>query len=1434
MSKRWFRWLGGGILAVLLAWSGWRLSIEVPEMLRKAEDGIVAAAARYGLDVRHGGLKLHILHFYLSLDDIEVRDAAPGRLLARAGNVEISLSPIRFLRGDIPVSRVRVRNFRVEAGEWNRGLYDRIASSEGGGTGRLPELLFVDGSVRIHPLGALRGMEADVRELRIHHGRYLGTRIHASVARVSGKIAVPGGGIVAWPFPSVDADMVYKGDVLKVRRLRAWGKASRVRVSGFLEKGKRLLEGEASGEVDLEKWIAAGYPGTLFLRSSVRKGKIEFSASASGPWRNPAAQARVHLRDGDFQGAAVPEADASLSAKGRVVRLDRARAKLMGGTLDAAGSYDVDSSRGGLSAGFSRISLAAVPWAAFGVPFRLSGQASLDVTVSGTPDLLRGSASLSLPGGFERPSGRGREGIKVRNPVSAEASAELSGRKTLRLESVRIRAGRAELLAAGEIVPGARSLDLRGTVRAPAGRAAEYGFRQPVSWKGIAGEWAVSGILDRPRAKVSLAVRELAAWSLPPVPLMLKAEGMPTDAVHFAADMAADSFKATAAGTVTALTDPERSRTTLSVSAREINLEDGNRWVSAVLASLGRDAAEIGEYLRGAKGKAEADGRLGIGPGTIDFQGSARSPRMELRGIALSSVRAEGEYGRTDAGGRWTARGEGKLGDGVVRVAAKGQPGGRAEASAEVSGLRIPHALALLSRGGIGKVEGTVDARAEAREGPKGWEIPRASAEARELSVGSARIAEVRAEGTLGPSAGRFSVTSASPGISLSGWIQRGDGWPADVSLSATGLPTSFLLAAAGRPDPASGGTWSAEAGGVVRLAPLFEGKPIVPGVFPVFHGSVHAEGPAAGAVRFRDLRASGSRQGDTLAGELVTGGPDTRLAWEISLREPFGFRLEGPFSAGEPLNGVPRDDKRRVSIRGRARIAGALRAVERTAGTVRIDEVTYREGGWELSGKDLEAEMDAEGIRLDGGTLAAAGSPVKISGRVSWGGDIDARIDGKLPAGLVRLAVPGVFDRLDGIVTAEVRITGNRSEPVIVGTGRLEGGTLSFLGYAQQFEALKADAVLSREKIVFEHFEGRSGGGYIDGWGEVPLQMDAGQRMYFSVDFFDMRYPYPEDFRPVVQGHVELFGPVDGLMATGEVEVQSARYTKNMYPERALLDFKRRLADVSARREESDFRVRLDIDVMADRTIRIRNNLADASASGEFKVQGDSGKVIILGSFDVYEGDVEFYGNRYELKRVIVDFQDPRRNNPRLDARAETTKGDYTIAVLVSGTLEKPEVDFSSDPPLSQTDIVSLLSFGVTTQTLLTPGTRSSTGTPGTVGGAAIAIGSFAGGVDEKIRGAVGLDKFSIETGFSQTTQTFEPRFVARKSFEDRLSVTMSTSIGTTSETAASGEVRLLENVYLEGGWESATKSAPGQVSGDLKVRFRFQSLKDLLHGED
>jgi len=1431
MSMRWVRWTGGGLLLLLLlSVVGWRLSLEIPERVRRAEAALVAAAAREGIAVQYGGLKLHLLHLHVSIDNVLLRDTLADLPLGSAGSVDVSFSPLRFLTGDLPVSKVRVRNFRLEAGERNRALYDRwMATRKEGPRPSLPEILLMDGSILLTLPGPLRRFQTVVREVRIREVRFLGTHVTASLERAEGYVALPGDGGGVWPFPSVEADLFYKEGVLRVRKFKAARDSAALRLSGSLDTRKRIASGKASGELDIAGWIAAGAPGVSYVRRVVREGKAEFSATVDGPWSDPEGAARLVFRNAGFPGAAGAEGEAQLSLHGRVLRLSRAHAKLWGGVLEADGLFRTESGNVEGKASLRRVSLATVPWKAFGIPFSLAGTGDASVRIAGTADRLEGAVSLALPGGIDWISSSEGSGPALRFPMSLEAGGSVSGGRDVRIDSFLLLARKAELRGDGEGSIAGETLRLRGSLSLPAGKAADYGVGESLAWEKVAGEWEISGPWSHLRGKASLSATALAIRALPPLPVQLKIDGVPSEALHISVDVPAQRFQFTAEGTWTSPFDRSRTASEWTVAAREIDLSDTAHWVSAVAASLGADAGGASRYLAGIEGKGEADGRIRVAAEKVEAMGRFHAARVDVRGVPLRALRAEGEFGSAGSADRWNARAEGKYGAGAFHFTAHGDGGKRTSIEGKVEGIEIPQVFSLLHRDNPGELKGTVDAGFVARLGPMGWEMPRFTAGTEELSVGPTRLSGVRVEGRLGAADGTFSFRSTSPQVRIDGELQRSDGWPTKISLTASEVPTSVLLVAAGRSTVSSGGVWSAEAGGVLRLMDIVDGGPLSPGVFSAMHGSVRATDLSVGEMHFAECRASGRKNGDAFEGEVLTRAPDSRLAWSVSLREPFGFRLEGPFSLGDPGNGTAKNGNRRFSLRGRAQIEGALRAVEKTSGTVLVESLNYRDGGFELSGKDLSAQMDPTGIRWTGGTILAAGKPVRISGRVAWGGALDFRVEGKLPASAVRLVVPSVFDRLDGTVTLEARVTGTLDAPSIVGTGHLEGGIVSFIGYNQLFEGMRADAVISREKIVFDHFEGKSGGGYIDGWGEVPLKMDAGQRLYFSVDFLDMRYPYPEDFRPVVQGHAELLGPVDDLLVTGDIEVQSALYSKTMRPEKALVDFSKRLTDVSARREKSDFRVRLDINAIADGTIQIRNNLANAIAKGDFRIVGDSTRVIVLGSFDIVEGTVEFRGNKYELKRATVDFQDPRKNNPRLDVRAETKKGNVTVTVAVTGTLEKYEVDMFSDPPLGKNDIVALLSLGV-----MTPALAGQEGAVGSAAAASIALGPFKGGVEETIRGAVGLDRFAIEPGFSSTTKTFEPKFIVGKSFGDRASVSMATGIGTSNDGTATAEYKLREHVFLQGTWQSATTTQEGDLGADLKFRYRYRQWKDFFRGKE
>ena len=1406
--------------------------------MRSAGEAIRREAAERGLKVSFRNLRFHLLTLSVSLDDLSVVDALSDLPLARSESADASLSVLGILSGANPVSRIRVRNFTVEAGEANRPLFEKLRSApsrEGGEP--IPEILLVDGHARIGPLGPVRRLEAAVREFRIRQTRFLGTRVTFEADKASGELALPVAGDGRLPFDSAEADFHYDKGAIRLRRLVVKGASATVRASGLVDTAKRTAAVRASGTADIARWIAAEAPGGRRLGDFAAQGTVEFSLAVDGPFADPAVAGRASLSNGRFGGDTPADGEIAVAASEGRLRVQSFRGRLWGGTLAGRGSYDLKTEEGEGSLSLSRAALGRAPWGKWGSSWRPAGTGEVAVSASGGPGKVAADISVSVPDGFERiGADGGAAGRPIRVPLSAAASLEFAPDRALEVVAVRVRAGNAELNGSGSVSLDRRAIDLSGAFSASPGRAADYGWDYPVAWAGLAGDWDASGEAGHPRISLGVKARGLAMRALPPVPAAARIEGDPAGLVHFVADVPADVASVTGAGTLTGPLSAEPFLLEATVGVREIDFARCGPWVAAVLSSLGRDPSPAARYAAGLEGTGTADLQLSIGANAVSVSGTAELAKIASRDIEARAVLIDGSVDVRRGEVQWDVKAGGVAAEGTFALDGTGRSG-EADVTASLEKVDLGAALSVVAPEYGRRARGQVALALGAHYGTRGWEVRRFSASAPRLEAGGAVFAGVTAEGSLGAVAGSIAIAAASPAAKVSAVVRRERGWPARVRVAADNVSTAFLAAAAGRGDLQPSGTWTAEGDGIVRLGDLLDPrKPVRESIADLRFSAAAANVRLAG-TGFDAGEAAGRREGDAVTGRVRTSSPDTDLAFSIALKEPYTFRLEGPFAIGRAAlegetpggsGGAKDPGLAGLFLSGQARIAGVLGAPGETRGILKVGELGYRAGGIEVAGRDVAVLLEKEGARLAGGALHVAGTPLRVSGRVSWEGQLDARLEGAIPAATIRL-VTDVFERLDGTMHMELRATGNYKSPSVVGRGRLEGGIFSFRGYGQLFEEMTAEAVISREKIVFEHFEGRSGGGYLDGRGELPLRFGPADKMYFSVDFFDMRYPYPDEFRPTVQGHVELLGPVDDLLVTGEAEVQSARYTKTLEPENALLDFRRRFADVTARREKSAFRVRLDIDVIADGTIRVKNNLAEAEAKGEFKVVGDTSRVVVLGSFDAIEGTVSYRGNRYEIKQLNVDFQDPRRNNPRIEARAETRKGNVTVVVSVTGTLEKYEVEVASDPPLSKNDIVSLLSLGVTSASLV--GAEGSVGV-GTAAG--LALGPYKGRVEAGIRGIVGLDKFAIEPSFSAATRNFEPKFIVGKSFGDRFSVSASTNVGASTESNVAAEVKILENIYLQGGWESTATSPEGDLGGDLKFRYRYRQFKDILRGRD
>jgi translocation and assembly module TamB len=142
-------------------------------------------------------------------------------------------------------------------------------------------------------------------------------------------------------------------------------------------------------------------------------------------------------------------------------------------------------------------------------------------------------------------------------------------------------------------------------------------------------------------------------------------------------------------------------------------------------------------------------------------------------------------------------------------------------------------------------------------------------------------------------------------------------------------------------------------------------------------------------------------------------------------------------------------------------------------------------------------------------------------------------------------------------------------------------------------------------------------------------------------------------------------------------------------------------------------------------------------------KAPGD--QVRLVGTVETVRGTYEFQGRRFDLERGgRVRFVGDTQINPFLDISATRLIPNTGVEarIRVTGTLQNPELALTSNPPLEESDILSLIVFNRPVNELGT-GERSSLAA--TAGG--IATGFIAAPLGESIGRALDLDLFEITT---------------------------------------------------------------------------------------
>jgi autotransporter translocation and assembly factor TamB len=328
------------------------------------------------------------------------------------------------------------------------------------------------------------------------------------------------------------------------------------------------------------------------------------------------------------------------------------------------------------------------------------------------------------------------------------------------------------------------------------------------------------------------------------------------------------------------------------------------------------------------------------------------------------------------------------------------------------------------------------------------------------------------------------------------------------------------------------------------------------------------------------------------------------------------------------------------------------------------------------------------------------------VSGRVGYRLDHDSVLSTLEMDLKVDLRDPGIWvlsflrpsiELPAGTIYGLLTLRGSFAEPVIDGRVRISRASLRVPAINTAVERLNVELTFSRNRIRFEKFSGRSSRGAVVGHGFLDLgsswQVDT---MHHDIQFTGATInPQPEIYA-VAGGSIMLdWAAARPLVLSGTVDVVEALIA---------IGFGSAAANGGG---EPDALFEYDVRVRAERGVWLRNSMVDIELGMDLTVRKTRSEEVYIGELSSRQGNVYYLDNTLRVTRGLLRFPNITRLNPELDIAAElavrpardsTSSMPEKVVLILTGTLEQPQLEFASEPAgWNEADIASYLSLSMT-----------------------------------------------------------------------------------------------------------------------------------------
>jgi translocation and assembly module TamB len=587
-------------------------------------------------------------------------------------------------------------------------------------------------------------------------------------------------------------------------------------------------------------------------------------------------------------------------------------------------------------------------------------------------------------------------------------------------------------------------------------------------------------------------------------------------------------------------------------------------------------------------------------------------------------------------------------------------------------------------------------------------------------------------------------------------------------------------------------------------------------------------------AVHVRDLKLDHELAGG-LYFEAVTKGGQLHLTGHSDLLQGT-VAVDGNVEMGGdyPANITAHADHVDLDSLWRAYLGHQLTGHSASSGVVTLQGPLRYPRQWTLKGEatDVSLELeyaklhsqgaapftfDHQTIHIEPTHMVGDGTDITGHGSISWASpqNIDLTADGQVDLKLLGAFSPDLA--ASGPTTVHVTVGGTLDEPLPQGRVEFNGASASYAGLPSGLTEMKGALVFTRDRIHIEQFTARTGGGTLDLKGDAT-NYNRELNFNFTAVGKEVRLRYPPGVSSTATAELHWVGNRSASTVSGDVLVTKLAVTPG-FDFGSYLERSRQSAAITAANSPL-YNVKLDVAVRTAPELQMKTAVARLSGDADLRLRGSIARPSVLGRADILEGDATFNGIKFRLERGDITFANPVAIEPQVNLQATTHVRNYDLDVTVTGTPDRLNVNYRSEPPLPKSDIIALLALGRTSQESEQLQQQSGQSLFTDEATNLIINQAINSTVSSRMQKLFGVSRIKIDPQ-GLTTETNPtargPQVTIEQQFANNISLTYSTNVSQSSQQIIQGEYYFTRNISATG-----TRDQNGVVSFDVRIRRR------------